>query len=69
VIANMFKFREEQYFEVDEALRGDAGVPRVSFGAEAPGVSFGDGATESAPRPAEAAPAEEPPPTPERPDE
>jgi LemA protein len=49
VIANMFKFHEEQYFEVDEALRGDAGVPRVSFGGEAPGVTFGDGQTGSAP--------------------
>jgi LemA protein len=52
VIANMFKFREEQYFEVDEALRGDAGVPRVSFGGEAPGVTFGDGGGPTAPPPA-----------------
>jgi LemA protein len=49
VIAGMFHFEEEQYFEVDEALRGDAGVPRVSFGGEAPGVTFGDGQTGSAP--------------------
>jgi LemA protein len=43
VIAGMFHFEEEQYFEVDEALRGDAGVPQVSFGGETPGVTFGDG--------------------------
>jgi LemA protein len=49
VVANMFKFREEQYFEVDEALRGDAGVPRVTFGGEAPGVTFGDGQQGAAP--------------------
>jgi LemA protein len=82
VIANMFKFREEQYFEVDEALRGDAGVPRVSFGGEAPGVTFGDGGGPAAtppaappptgggatePAPTEPVPAEEP--IPERPDE
>lgn len=43
VVASMFSFEEEQFFEVDESLRGDAGVPRVSFGGETPGVSFGDG--------------------------
>jgi LemA protein len=49
VIANMFHFQEEQYFEVDESLRGDAGVPRVSFGGDAPGVTFGDGVQGSVP--------------------
>jgi LemA protein len=43
LLASMFNFEEEQFFEVDESLRGDAGVPRVSFGGESPGVSFGDG--------------------------
>jgi LemA protein len=60
VIANMFKFREEQYFEVDEALRGDAGVPRVSFGGEAPGVTFGDGGGPAATPPAAPPPAATP---------
>ena len=48
VVANVFNFHEEQFFEVDEALRGDAGVPRVDFTGAAPGVSFGGG---SAPTP------------------
>jgi LemA protein len=44
VIASMFKFREEEFFHVDEALR-QAGAPRVEFGAEdgeqpAPAVQF-----------------------------
>jgi LemA protein len=41
LIAGMFNFEEEEFFEVDEALRGDAGVPRVNFEPGAPGVSFG----------------------------
>ena len=41
VIANMFNFEEEEFFEVEEALRGEEGVPRVSFEPGAPGVSFG----------------------------
>src|SRR5829696_8956338 len=41
LIAGTFHFEEEEFFEVDEALRGDAGVPRVSFQPGAPGVSFG----------------------------
>ena len=41
VVANIFNFVEEQFFEVDEALRGDGGVPRVDFTGAAPGVSFG----------------------------
>ena len=62
VIANMFSFKEEEFFEVDEALRGEAGVPRVSFEPGAPGVSFGTPGTTGAP----AAPAQapEPPPPP-----
>jgi LemA protein len=43
IVANMFKFHEEQFFEVDEALRGDAGVPRVDFTGATPGVTFGGG--------------------------
>jgi LemA protein len=62
LIAGWFGFTEEQFFEVDEALRGDAGVPRVDFGGEAPGVTFG-GQGPSAP-PATAAPEEAPPPPP-----
>jgi LemA protein len=51
VIANMFRFEEEQFFEVDEALRGDAGVPRVDFTGAAPGVSFGGSAPATPPAP------------------
>ena len=40
IVARMFGFKEEEFFEVDEALRGEEGVPRVSFG---------DAATSSAP--------------------
>ena len=31
VIASMFHFTAEEYFEVEDGLRGDAGVPKVSF--------------------------------------
>jgi LemA protein len=75
VIANLFHFQEEEFFEVDEALRGDEGVPRVSFEPGAPGVSFGSPSEPStAPPgtpPAGTAPstATPPPAPPERPDE
>jgi LemA protein len=77
VIANLFHFQEEEFFEVEEALRGDAGVPKVSFEAGAPGVSFGTPSEPStappATPPAGMPPATEPPPaapsTPGRPDE
>ena len=59
VIAGWFAFKEEQFFEVEESLRGDAGVPRVDFGGEAPGVTFGGPAA-----PAPAAAEETPPPPP-----
>jgi len=62
VIARSFGFKEEEFFEVDEAIR-DAGAPQVSFAQDAaPSV-----APSADPAPAPAAPAEEP--TPERPDE
>jgi LemA protein len=52
LIANMFNFELEEFFEVEEALRGDEGVPRVSFEAGAPGVSFGSPASPAAAPPA-----------------
>ncbi|HUL85956.1 MAG TPA: LemA family protein [Actinomycetota bacterium] len=72
LIANSFGFKEEQFFEVDEALRGDAGVPHVDFGGDAPGVTFGDGspAAPAEPAPTSSTPApsaEEPPPPPPTP--
>jgi LemA protein len=39
LVASTFKFREEEFFHVDEALR-QAGAPRVEFGGEAAPVQF-----------------------------
>ena len=39
MVASLFKFREEEFFHVEEALR-QAGAPRVEFGAEAAPVQF-----------------------------
>ena len=46
IIARTFGFKEEEFFEVDESLRGDAGVPKVDFGGAA---TSGAPATPSAP--------------------
>jgi LemA protein len=75
LMAKTFNFAEEEFFEVDEALRGDEGVPRVSFERGAPGVSFGTPpgagtappASPSAPSPPPAPPPAAPPPPPDRP--
>ena len=66
VIARSFGFTEEQFIEVDESLRGDAGVPRVDFVGEAPGVTFGGQPGTSAPgaAPAQSEPGDAPPPPP-----
>ena len=68
VIARSFGFTEEQFFEVDEALRGDAGVPHVDFVGEAPGVTFtgqpGASTPGAAPAQSESGDAPPPPPTP-----
>ena len=66
VIARSFGFTEEQFFEVDESLRGDAGVPQVDFVGEAPGVTFGGQPGASAPgaAPAQSEPGDAPPPPP-----
>jgi LemA protein len=66
VIARSFGFTEEQFFEVDESLRGDAGVPRVDFAGDAPGVTFGGQPGASAPgaAPAQSEPGDAPPPPP-----
>ncbi len=42
LVAKMFHFVEEQFFEVDEALR-EAGAPQVNFSGTGPAVSFGGG--------------------------
>ncbi len=41
IIANMFGFHVEEYFEVDDAIR-EAGAPQVNFTQEGPGVSYGN---------------------------
>jgi LemA protein len=66
VIARSFGFTEEQFFEVDESLRGDTGVPHVDFVGEAPGVTFGGPPGASAPgaAPAQSEPGDVPPPPP-----
>ena len=52
LIANSFHFQPEQFFEVDEALRGEAGVPHIDFTGAAPGVTFGTPAQQAPPAPA-----------------
>ena len=55
-IARMFGFKEEEFFEVEEALR-EAGAPQVNFTQPGPSVSFGDpGAAPSERAPAPGAP-------------
>ena len=56
VIASIFNFEEEEYFEVEDSLR-EAGAPQVSFGDQGPSVSFGGPAVPPAGQPA-------PPPSP-----
>jgi LemA protein len=64
LIAGMFHFKEEEFFEVDESLRGEGGVPHVDFTGAAPGVSFG-GSAPGADAPATGSePAGTPPPPP-----
>ena len=63
LIANMFHFQEEEFFEIEDALR-EAGAPQVNFQGEGPGVSFGGPAVPPATTAAPAA-SSAPPPTPE----
>jgi LemA protein len=58
VIASSFGFKEEEFFEVEDALR-EAGAPQVAFGADRPGVTFGG------PELPPSAPVAPPPPAPE----
>jgi LemA protein len=69
VIASSFHFKEEEFFEVEDALR-EAGAPQVAFGGEGPGVTFGGPQIPpAAPPPAPAAePSGTPPPPPGTPD-
>jgi LemA protein len=74
VVASIFNFEEEEFFEVEDALR-EAGAPQVAFGAETPGVSFGGpevpppgGATPAPAPPAAPEPSATPPPPPGTPE-
>ncbi len=68
IVARMFNFEQEEFFEVEEALR-EAGAPQVNFTGDAPGVSFGgpavpgSSATETSPD-AGTSPASAPPASP-----
>jgi LemA protein len=63
IIAKMFKFEQEEYFEIEEALR-EAGAPQVNFSGTGPGVSFEQPAVPpaSTASPPPSAPAPPPPP-------
>ena len=39
IIARMFNFEQEEFFEIEEALR-EAGAPQVSFSGTGPAVTF-----------------------------
>jgi LemA protein len=69
VIASTFHFKEEEFFEVEDALR-EAGAPQVAFAGEGPGVTFGGPEIPpAAPPPAPTAePSGTPPPPPGTPD-
>jgi LemA protein len=65
LIAGMFHFEEEEFFEVDESIRGEGGVPHVDFTGAAPGVTFGSSATGAeAPAPGPEVGGSPPPPPP-----
>jgi LemA protein len=61
VIAGMFHFEEEEFFEVEEDLR-EAGPPQVNFTQPGPSVSFGGPETPAAPAREGTAPPPPPPP-------
>jgi LemA protein len=69
IIASMFGFKEEEFFEIEEALR-EAGAPQVNFAGEGPSVSFGGPAVPppAAPPAAEPESSGTPPPPPGTPD-
>ena len=62
ILANLFGFKEAEFFEVDEAVR-DAGAPQVNFTEPGPAVSF-DPAPAAPAVPAPTPPAADAPPPP-----
>jgi LemA protein len=68
VVARFGHFENEEFFEVDEALRGDAGVPRVDFSNLSNPTPAGPAETESVPPPpASGSGGQAPPPPPASP--
>jgi LemA protein len=64
IIAKMFHFEQEEYFEIEEALR-EAGAPQVNFSGTGPGVSFEQPTVPPSPSAPSAPSAPAPPPPPE----
>jgi LemA protein len=68
IVANLFHFEQEEFFEVDEALR-EAGAPQVNFSGTGPAVNFEQpsvpGGTPQPPPAAPATPPSAPPPPPQ----
>ena len=68
IVASMFHFEQEEFFEVDEALR-EAGAPQVNFTGTGPAVNFEQpsvpGGTSQPPPSAPATPPSGPPPPPQ----
>ena len=64
IVANVGHFEAEEFFEVDESLRGEAGVPRVDFSSLSTPAPAAPEAAEPAPPAPPAGGAETPPPPP-----
>jgi LemA protein len=64
IVAKMFHFEQEEYFEIEEALR-EAGAPQVNFSGTGPGVSFEQPAVPPSPSTPSTPSAPAPPPPPE----
>ena len=64
IVARLGNFEEEEFFEVDDSLRGDEGVPQVDFSAGAGGTPAPPAAGAGAPADADGDGAADPPPPP-----
>ena len=64
IVARLGLFEEEEYFEVDESLRGDEGVPQVDFSAGSSAAPSPPSASSGAPADADGDGAADPPPPP-----
>jgi LemA protein len=63
IVARMFSFEQEEFFEIDEALR-EAGAPQVNFQGTGPAVNFEQPPVPQSPATPPAAPPGGPPPPP-----